>query len=144
MVTRRPYVFGAGAVAAQPQLTLNAPQVEPLGELVLRAEHGRHHRDRSAWRLVLGQRLPPEPLRLVKVLQAQVRRQLHRAQAQANLLRSGEDLGRGGALVKAQIGHRQLHGGQGAGNSLGGEQLAGEQRLGRFVKPHAVLQQPGV
>src|SRR3954451_22232428 len=110
MIVRLPDVRRSGTIAAQPELALDASQIEPFRKLVIVGEWHRRDGDRAGWRLVLPLGLSPIAFGLITILQSEVGTKLERAESQTECPCSRIDLGAGGAIRKGEITDGELDG----------------------------------
>src|SRR5204863_8985472 len=99
-----------GTVAAQPENTIDPPQVEALGNAVVFSEPPRRDRYGTRWCPVLRGRTPAVSLRLVKKLKPEMWTKFERAQRQAQFHRSLMDLCSGGPSCITKIADGNLLG----------------------------------
>ena len=133
MNVRLPNVISSTTVAAQPQLALDASQIEAFRKVVIVSELLRGDRDRAAWRLMLPGGVSPIAFGLITILQSQVRPQLKWAETETERCCSRKDLGDGSALKEAKITDGQFGSHHGVTSRRGREMLAGEKPRCRLI-----------
>ena len=133
MIVRLPNVLISTTVSAQPQLALDASQIEAFRKVVIVSELLRGYRDRAARRLMLPDGLSPIAFGLITILQSQVRPQLKGAETKTERFCSPKDLDDGRALKEAQITDGQFDGHHGVTSRRGREMLAGEKPGCRLI-----------
>jgi len=134
MIISLPHVLRPRTVAAQPEHSLDASQIETFWEVVRFRECCRRYGDRAIECLVSPDGLSPRAFGLITILQSQMQPQLKGAATKTKLTGSRVERGDSGAAWETEIADRQLDGCHSVARRRRREMIAGEESLRRLVE----------